>query len=122
MATKLARVLFAHSIGTLALAPNDLISGEADQIKALEDAGVADTSKGAVDYCKSLGKSPIAYEDPDVTAANEAAAAKAAAIKALSGEVALLEKNLASAKDEEKDALTTELKAKQAELDALVGK
>ena len=88
MAEKLARVLSIFFDAENQLNPNDLASGTADIIKIFEDAGVVDSNKAAVDYCKSenakvikvLGKGIATNEETAALKADEAAAATAEAI------------------------------------------
>ena len=90
MSDKLARVLSTFFDAGNQLNPNDLASGTADIIKIFEDAGVVDSNKAAVDYCKSenakvikvLGKGIATNEETAALKADEAAAATAATAEA----------------------------------------
>ena len=51
MAKKRARLLYQALIDGLSYLPNNVIEAEAAVIKKLEDDGIADAAKAAVDYC-----------------------------------------------------------------------
>lgn len=76
MPKKTVRVLVDLPIDDAAYKPNDLVAFEEETAEALQDSGLVDSSKAAVDYCrKSLDKKVITHEAP--APANETAATEA---------------------------------------------
>lgn len=59
MAKVQARALSQFSDSGNKINANDLVEGDAALIKSMGKAGLVDTDKDAVAYCKSLGAKPI---------------------------------------------------------------
>lgn len=94
MAKTQARVLSHFYDNGKSINPNDLVEGDAGLIKTLEKAGVVDSGKASVSYCKENGATAIAIKGDGVNlaaanAADEAAAEAEAAQAAATAEAAL---------------------------------
>lgn len=63
VATLVARVLSAITIGDLNILPNDLVEGDVDLIAGYEKSNLVDTNESAVEYCKTeIGKEVITLD------------------------------------------------------------